>query len=72
MHASRRCAVYSGAMNGSLNQPRLKSWNLLAVGAAHKMRQLVQDDEGGESGVTRDAKKPPVPGDAGEPPGNAL
>jgi hypothetical protein len=46
--------------------------DLVTVGAAHEMRQLVQDDEEVESGVTRDAKKPPVPDDTGEPPGNAL
>jgi hypothetical protein len=46
--------------------------DLVAVGSAHEMQQLVQDDEEGESGVTRDAKKPPVPDDAGEPRGNAL
>jgi hypothetical protein len=46
--------------------------DLVTVGAAHEMRQLVQDDEEVESGVTRDAKKPPVPDETGEPPGNAL
>jgi hypothetical protein len=59
MHASRRYAAFSGAMNGSLNQPA-QVVDLVAVGAAHKMRQLEQEDEGGESGVTRNVNKPPA------------